>query len=175
MQLTQLPSVDVFIGLFFLLGTAYAFILQREKTITTLCSVYIGLVVATQFSESLFKFFNGNAFLMNQIWVKSNISNSTIAIGLFFLTIIMVSASINSKSKRSDEISIIEVLIYSGLMVALILSSVLDFLPETLRNHYIEVSVAAKYLNNFGTFFVVLPPLMFVLLGRKKKERSYNR
>ncbi|MCX6808355.1 MAG: hypothetical protein NTW50_01650 [Candidatus Berkelbacteria bacterium] len=71
----QLPSVDVFIGIFFLLGLAYGFLLQREKTITALCSVYIGLVIASSFSGSIFDLMNGNKVIANQIWQRFLLHN----------------------------------------------------------------------------------------------------
>ena len=167
----QLPSVDIFIGLFFLVGIAYGFLLQREKTITTLVSVYMGIVIATSFSQAVFEFFNGNKVIAGQIWIRSNASTSTIAIVLFLLSTFLVSGAINSKSKRSDDLSLFEVIIYSFLMVALILSSILGFLPEASRNHYLAISQAAHYLWNFRTFFVMLPPILLIILNWKKKEK----
>jgi hypothetical protein len=168
----QLPSVDVFIGLLFLVGIAYGFILQREKTITTLISVYIGLVVASSFSGTVFDFFNGNKVIANQIWIRGNASNPTIAIVIFLITTFLVSGAINSKSKKGDgSISLLETIVYSALMMALILSSILGFLPEATRTHYIETSMSAKYLWNMRTLFVVLPPIMLVFLNWKRKEK----
>jgi hypothetical protein len=171
----QLPSVDVFIGIFFLLGIAYGFLLQREKTITALCSVYIGLVIASSFSGTIYNFFNGNTVIANQIWIRSNASSSTIAIVVFLLSTFLVSGAINSKANKSKgDLSVLETLIYSALMIALILSSILGFLPEATRNHYIEVSQVSKYLFNFRTLFVVLPPIMLIAMNwssGKKKDR----
>ena len=117
----QLPSWDVFIGLAFLFGIAYGFILQREKTITTLISVYIGMVVASSFSSTVFDFFQGNKVIANQIWIRSNASTSSIAIVIFLATIFFVSGAINSKTKKgSGDLSLLEIIIYSALMMALI-------------------------------------------------------
>ncbi|MCX6808354.1 MAG: hypothetical protein NTW50_01645 [Candidatus Berkelbacteria bacterium] len=57
-------------------------------------------------------------------------------------------------------------------MVALILSSILGFLPEAVRNHYLEVSKVATYLFNFRTCFVVIPPIMLVVLNMTGKKSS---
>ena len=94
--MSQLPSVDIFIGLAFVLGIAYGFILKRDKTITTLCSVYIGLVISSSFSDYVYHFFNGNTTIANQIWIRSNASLSTISIVIFLLCIVFISGSINS-------------------------------------------------------------------------------
>lgn len=164
-----LPNVDVFIALIFLVGIGYGFILRRDKAITTLCSVYIGLVIASSFSENVYAFFNGNATIGNQIWIRSNASISTISIALFLICIFLISGAINSSSNRAGDISPIEVMIYSGLTVALIISSVLNFLPIEARNHYIEVSRAAKILLNYRTLVVILAPLILVVLNIRRK------
>ena len=166
----QLPSTDVFIGLFFLAGIVYGFLLQREKTITTLCSVYIGLVVASSFSQTVFEFFNGNKVIANQIWIQGNASLSTIAIVLLLVTTFLVSGAINSKNKKSDEVSLMEIIVYSALIVALILSSILGFLPEASRNNYLNTSKLAKLLYDLRTLFVIIPPIMLVALNWKKKD-----
>lgn len=165
----QLPSADIFIGLIFLVGIGYGFILRRDKAITTLCSVYVGLVIASSFSETLYAFFNGNATIANQLWIRSNASVSTIAIALLLISIFFISGAINSSSNRSGDISPFEVIIYSGLTMALIISSVLNFLPPDSRNHYIEISRASKILLHYRTLIVIAAPLMLVFLNLRRK------
>lgn len=165
----QLPSVDIFIGLIFLVGIGYGFLLKRDKAITTLCSVYIGLVIASSFSQTIFEFFNGNKTIGNSVWIRSNASVTTIAIVVFLLSIVLISGAINSSNSRSGEISPVEVIIYSALTVALMLSSILGFLPEGTRNHYLEISRAAQYLYNLKTLIIILPPLALILLNWRKK------
>ncbi len=165
----QLPSIDIFIGLAFVLGIAYGFILKRDKTITILCSVYIGWVIATSFSDTVYKFFNGNATIANQIWIRSNASLSTISIALFLLSILFISGAINSTASRASDISPLEVIVYSGFTMALIISTVLLFLPTATSQHYVEVSKAAKILVNYRTLLVVGAPLMIILLNFRRK------
>ena len=164
-----LPSVDVFIALSFLVGIGYGFILRRDKTITTLCSVYIGLVIASNFSDTVFAFFNGKTTIANQIWIRSNASVSTIAIIMFLLCIFFISGAINSSSNRAGDISPIEVIIYSGLTVALIISSILNFLPPETRSHYTEVSKTANILLSYRTLIIVASPLLLVISSLRRK------
>lgn len=165
----QLPSTDVFIGLIFLVGIVYGFLFQREKIITTLCSVYIGLVIASTFSQTVFDFFNGNKVVANQIWIRSNASTSTIAIIILLLSIVMISGAVKSDNKKGD-VSGFEIIIYSTLSIALILTSILGFLPAELRDHYIATSKVAGYLYMLKTWIVVIPPIMLVILNWKKKS-----
>lgn len=166
----QLPSVDVFIGLFFLFGVAYGLIFQREKIITTLCSVYVGIVVAENFSGTVFQFFNGNKVVANQLWIKSNASVATISIVLFLSTILLISAAISVRRRSDSTSSPFDSVLYSVLAVALILSSILTFLPEASRAHYLEISAVARYLFNFKTLLVILPPIVLVITGFRSKN-----
>lgn len=168
----QLPSWDVFIGLAFLFGIAYGFILQREKIIATLCSVYVGIVIASTFSQTVFDFFNGNAVIANQIWIRANASTSTIAIALFFISIVAVAGALNSrKSEKSGDISMPEILVYSLLMMALVIATVIGFLPEPIRNHALQVSKTAKIIMQFRTLLVITPMIFLVIFGWKKSKK----
>jgi len=166
----QLPSVDVFIGLFFLIGIAYGFILQRERTITYLCSTYIGIVIASNFSSNVFDFFNGNKVIANQLWIKSNLSLSTISVAILLIAVFFVSGAINSQNKKASEISATEVFVYSALTVALILSSILGFLPEDQRNGYLDGSKTASLLYGFRNLLIIIPPIMLIVLNWNKKK-----
>lgn len=165
----QLPSVDIFIGLAFLVGIAYGFILKRDKTITILCSVYIGLVISSAFAQSVFNFFNGNSTIANQIWIRSNASLSTISIVLFLICIVFVSSAINSTASRGGDISAFEVVVYSGFTMALIISTVLSFLPAATSQHFLDISMAARILKNYRTALVVGAPLMIIFLNLRHK------
>ncbi len=164
-----LPSWDIFIGLTFVLGIAYGLILRRDKTITLLCSVYIGLVISSNFSEDIFQFFNGNKVIANQLWVRSNAPESTIAIILFIACIIFISGAINSSSNRSGDISPIEVAAYSALTTALIITTVIGFLPTAIQQHCLQVSLLARYLFEYKTLLIIAGPLALIILNFKRK------
>jgi len=165
-----LPTWDVFIGLAFLVGIAYGFIIRRDKTITTLCSVYIGLVIASNFATTVFDFFHGNSTIANQIWIRSNASLSTISIVLFLASIFFVSGAINSSSSKSSEISPIEVLVYSSLTIALIVGSILSFIPPDQRAQYITGSILARNIFTYLPFITVAAPLLLVALNARRNK-----
>lgn len=168
----HLPTWDVFIGLAFIIGIAYGFILRREKTITALCATFIGLVIATNFSGYLFQVFNGNQFIANSIWIRSNASLSTISIATLLIVSVLITASINSSSQRNGgDISPFEVVIYSALNIALIISSIIGFLPELTRSGILTSSMAAKILFNYRTAWIVLPPLALIILNITHRDR----
>jgi len=165
----QLPTWDVFISLAFVIGVAYGFILRREKTITTLLSTYIGLVIASSFSDTIFSFFQGDTVIANQVWIKSNASLSTISIAVFLISTLLVSGSINSSSTRSGDTSPLEVILFSALNVTLIISSILGFLPEEVRATTIEGSKAASTIFAFRTWWVIVPPVALVIMNFRRK------
>lgn len=164
-----LPTWDVFIGLAFVLGIAYGFVLRREKTITALCSTYIGIVIASNFSEYLFQIFNGNKLIANQIWIRSNASLSTVSIVTFLASSFLIAGAINSTQSKPGDISPFEVIIYSGLNIALIIATILSFLPETNQVAILASSKIASVVSNLHTAWVILPPLALVILNFRRK------
>jgi len=165
----KIPSWDVFIALTFVLGIAYGFILKREKVITILSSVYIAIVMATSFADYVFQFFQGNKVIANQIWIKGDVSSSTIAIALFLLVIFFVSGAINTSSSRSGDTSVFEVIVYMALAMALIISTVLGFLPEELRTVIFSGSKIASVIYGLRTLWVIAPPISLVILNFRRK------
>lgn len=164
-----LPTWDVFIGLAFVIGMAYGFILRREKVITSLCATYIGIVIATNFSDYLFQFFNGNRFIAGQLWIKSNASVGTIAIVTLLVSSFLVAGAVNSAKNKSGDISPLEVMVYSALNIALLISAVIGFLPEVSRANMLETSKMATIIFNYKTLWVVLPPLSLIILNFRRK------
>ncbi len=165
----KIPSWDVFIALTFILGVAYGFILKREKVITILSSIYIAIVMATSFTEYVFQFFQGNKVIANQIWIKGNMSSGTVAIVLFLLVIFFVSGAINTSSTRSGDTSVFEVIIYMALAMALIISTILGFLPDATREMIFAGSKVASIIYNLKTLWIIAPPISLVILNFRRK------
>lgn len=166
----HIPSWDVFIGLAAVLAVAYGFILKREKTITVLCSTYIAIVMSSSFTEYVFQFFQGNKVIANQIWIKGNMSESTVAIGLFLLVLFFVSGAINSSaSGSSGDLSPFEVIVYTTLTVALAISTIVGYLPEETRNNILSTSKVASIIYGMRTLWVIAPPISLVLLNFRRK------
>lgn len=164
-----LPTWDVFIGLAFIIGIAYGFILRREKTITTLCSTYIGIVIATNFSGYLYELFNGNKFIADQIWIKSNASLATVSIVTLIVSSFLIAGAINSTKSKAGDISPFEVFIYSALNIALITAMIIGFLPEATRAGVINGSKMGAFIYNWRTAWVILPPLALIVLNFRRK------
>lgn len=169
-MLTHLPSTDLFIGIFFLIGIGYGFLIQRDRTITALCSTYMGLVIANFFAKDVFEFINGNKTIADAVWIRGNASISTIQIVLFCLVILMVTKAIHAAKKKSEDLSVMEIVVYSALTTGIVITSILGFLPEVTRQSLIEGSKVATTLFNLKSIFLVLPPIILFLLNLRKNQ-----
>jgi hypothetical protein len=164
----KLPSVDVFIGLFFVIGVAYSVLLRKEKAIATLAATYIALVITNSFGQTVFEFFNGNKVVANQIWIRSNASLSTVMIGLFLLSVVFISGAISASLRKADT-GVMEIVIISALNVGLMISAVFSFMPTEMRDGYIQGSKIAQLIVHYPLIWTVLPPVALIALGFTRK------
>jgi hypothetical protein len=165
------PSWDLAITLFFLMGIAFGYILQRDKIVATLVSVYIALIVTQAFSGNLYQFFQGDKTLFNQVWIKSNTNPLTIRVLLFGLVIVLLSAKSGiSAQKTKGLLSPLEIIVYSTLTTGLILASLFYFLPPESRETFAATSKMARLLINNYTWWVIMPVVAMVVFGFLKKD-----
>lgn len=155
---------------------AYGFILQRERIVATLVSVYAALVVSEILVEPVSQFFQGDKTLFDQIWIRSNTSPFTIRLAIFILVIVLLSAKGGlSGTKGRGAMSHLEVLIYSALTVALITSSIFSFLPEPTQTVYAEGSKLVKYLVEHKDWWLLAPIGALIVFGfQRHPRRSYE-
>lgn len=167
-----LPSWDLFIGLFFIIGLAYGFILQRDKIVATLMATYAGLVVSDLLVEPIGQFFQGDKTVFNQIWVRSNTSPFSIHLAVFILIIVLLSAKGGlSGSRGRGAMSHFEVLLYSALTTALIVSSIFSFLPEATRDTYVAGSRLVSFLVLHREWWLIAPIGALVFFGFQRHPR----
>jgi hypothetical protein len=169
---STLPSWDLFISLFFIIGLAYGFILQREKIVATLMSVYAALVVSDLLVAPVGQFFKGDKTILNQIWIRSDTSPFTIHLALFIGIIVLLSAKGGIGSARGRGImSHLEVLVYSALNTTLIVSSIFAFLPEPTRDMYATSSKLAAFAIQKHDLWLLLPIAAMVFFGFQRHGR----
>lgn len=173
---STLPSWDLFITLFFIIGLAYGFILQRERIVATLMSVYAAIVTSALLVDPISQFFQGDKTIFNQIWIRSNTSPFTIHLTLFIGIIVLLSAKGGINSARGRGLmSHLEVLIYSALNTALIVSTIFDFLPEPTRDAYAGNSQMARFIIMHHDWWLLIPIACLIVFGfQRKQRRSYD-
>lgn len=166
------PSWDLAITVFFLIGIAFGYILQREKIIATLLSVYVALVVTQVFSGNVFEFFQGNKTI-GTVWVQSGASPFTIRVLIFMTTITLLSAKGGIKgSTTKGLLSPIEIILLSFLTTGLILSSIFYFMPPESREVFVVSSRLAGLVIKYYIWWVLAPPLALIGLGFFRRSSS---
>lgn len=167
------PSWDLAIIVLFLIGMAFGYILQREKIVATLISVYVALVVTQVFSGNVFEFFQGDKTLFNQVWIKSESSPFTIRVIIFMAVIMLLSAKGGiSGAKAKGVFSPIEILGFSFLTVALILSSIFQFMPLESREAFMASSRMATIIIKYNVYWVVIPVAILIALGFLRRNSN---
>jgi len=164
------PTWNLAITVIFLIGIVFGYILQREKIIATLLSVYVALVVTQLFAGNVFDFFQGNKVLFNQVWIRSNASPFTVRVLVFLAVIALLSAKGGiSGTKSKGVLSPIEIMILSFLATGLILSSIFFFMPPETRDAFIKSSALASFVIRYYPLWVVTPIIVLVGLGFVRK------
>lgn len=164
------PTWDLVIGLLFILGIAYGFMLQRDKAIVTLISIYVSLVLVSVLTGTLQEFFAGDRAIFDKIFIRGTTSPFAIQTGIFLLTIVAITARSGlSGSGSKGLLSPIEIFGYSFFNSALMITSILSFLDEPMRTVIADSSQLATLLLSFKSWLLVLPILLLVILGYREK------
>jgi hypothetical protein len=163
------PSWDLFIMLFFIAITAYGFLLQRDKAVVTMISIYVALVITAIATDPIQAFFSGEKAFMNQIFIRGNTNTFTIQVILFLSTIGIVSTKSGIEGKNSES-SVIETFGLSFLNSALIVSTILLYMDPAKREGIMQTSRLANALVNYHFWWIVLPIMLLVFTGFSKKS-----
>lgn len=165
------PSWDLFITIFFIIGIAYGLMLQRERAIVTLITIYLGLVVTQVLTEPVSQFFLGEKTI-NSFFINSEVSPFTIQAVLFIGTVILVSTKTGLTGERSSTglLSPLEVFSYSILNTALIATTLISYLPDGTRNQILEQSKMASFLAQYHMYWLLLPVAVIVFFGWNRRS-----
>ncbi len=166
------PSWDLAIAVFFLIGMAFGYILQREKIIATLLSVYVALVVTQVFAGNVFEFFQGSKTI-GTVWVQSGASPFTVRVIIFMAVITLLSAKGGIKGATAKGLlSPIEIILLSFLTTGLILSSIFYFMPPESRETFMAASRLANLVIKYYIWWVLAPPVALIALGFFRRTSS---
>lgn len=166
------PSWNLAITVIFLMGIAFGYILQRDKIVATLLSVYVGLIMTQAVSGTLQQFFEGSKTL-NQFWVNVHATPFSIRVIVFMLTITLLSAKSGiSGGKTKGLLSPIEVVIYSILTTGLILSSIFYFLPAESRDAFAASSKMVGFIIKNYLWWIIIPVVTLIVSGFFRKGSS---
>lgn len=160
------PSWNLFFTVFFIVGIAYGMMLQRERTVVTLVSIYVALVVTSVLIGPVGQFFIGERTI-NSFFINSNISPFTIQASLFVGTLVLLvtKSGLSGGRDGSGLLSPLEVFAYSFLNTALIISTLISFMPEESRAAMVSQSSMAAFLVNHHTWWMLLPIGILLFFG----------
>jgi len=165
------PSWDLFVGLFFVVTMAYGFIMQREKIVATLLAVYVGIVISQLFGGTLFQFFQGDKTLFGSLFIKSSASPFTVQTALFLGTVLLLSARGGIQAaKAKGLLSPLEIFGYSFLTAALMITTIINFLPFESQGPLIEQSKMLSKLMHYQTLWLVAPIVWLIFTGNKRRS-----
>jgi len=166
------PSWDLAITIFFLIGVAFGYILQRDKIVTTLLSVYVALIITQAIAGNVQSFFMGETTL-NNVWIKANANPFTIRTIIFVGVIMLISTKADLSSNRTKTaLSPLEIILYSILTSGLILSSIFYFMPQESREAFMMASRMAKFVISNYTWWLILPVAVLIGSGFINKKSS---
>ena len=166
-----LPTWDLFITLFFIIAVAFGFILQRDKVVLTTISIYVALVITGVLADPILQFFAGEKAIFNSVFIKGINNPFIIKATLLTIVIAIVTTKSGLEGKGSGGIlSPLELLAYSFLNAALIMSSIFFFMEVSMRDGFAETSKLAGFIINHYTWWVVLPVALLIALGIKRGD-----
>lgn len=163
------PSWDMFLILFLIMGIAYGVMLQRDKVVVTMISIYVALVVTAIIFPSVQQFFAGEKAILNQVFIKSNANSFTIQTVLFLAIIAVVTAK-SGLSGHDEGVSPFAIFGFSFLNIALILSSILFFMPEVQREGIVAGSKIARFFVDYRIWWLILPVVLLIFTGWSKSK-----
>ncbi len=172
----SVPSWDLFLAIFFIVSIGYSFVLQRDKVIVTLLSIYAGIVIAGVLGGPLGAFFHGDKTIANQLFIRANASPFSVQSGLFLLTTILMSVRSglggrNTSGSRGT-LSAFELGLFSFLNSALVLAAVFSFMSPDAQATFAAHSRIGKLIIDHLSWWFVAPLIAVVATGGLGKSRS---
>ena len=142
-----LPSWDLLLTLFALVSVAYGFMIQRERVVVTLLSIYVGSVITQLLANPVAAFFAGEKTVGGSFFIRSSASPFLIQTVIFLGIVAIITAKSGlSGNRERGQLSTIEILAYAALNAALIASVIIGFMDPAGQATLLEHSKNAMFL-----------------------------
>ncbi len=160
------PSWNLFFIVFFIAGIAYGMMLQRERTVVTLVSIYVATVLTNLLNDPIGKFFAGERTI-NSFFVSSQVSPFTIKAGIFLLVLILMitKSGLSGGGDGRGLLSPVEVFLYSFLNTALIATTIMSFMPADAAASMVSQSTMAAFLVGHHVWWLLAPVACLIFFG----------
>jgi len=160
----SIPTWDLIILIIFVVTVLfYSFALGRDRILGILISTYIALAVshAIPFMDDIQKAIEQTGFFAFQV--------SAFVI-VFIITFLLLFRSVLIQGVRVVRGSFFQVTLFSFLLVGLLISIILSFLPSGAVNR-LSFFTQAIFLSDLGKFlWIVLPVVALAFLGRGRGD-----
>ena len=165
-----LPSWDLLLTLFILVSVAYGFMIQRERVVVTLLSIYVGTVITQLLANPVAAFFAGEKTVGGSFFIRSSASAFTIQAVIFIAIVALITAKSGlSGNRERGQLSTIEIIAYAALNAALITSVIIGFMDPVGQATLLEHSKNAAFLYDHRTIWFILPIALMVVTGHTSR------
>ncbi len=162
-------SWDIFLMIGFIAVVAYGFLMQRDKAVVTMISIYVAIVATALLVGPVQEFFTGEKALLNQVFIRSSANVYTIQLVIFIALVALISMKSGLAGDNRNG-SIFEILGFSVINAALLTSSILFFMDPAKREVIVQTSKLAKLLVTYHTWIMVVPVFFLIFTGWSKKD-----
>jgi len=168
-----LPSWDLLITLFTLVSVAYGFMMQRERVVVTLLSIYVGVVVTQLLADPVAAFFAGEKTIAGSFFIRSSASSFTIHAGLFLAIVAIISLKSGlSGNRERGSLSTLEIMGYAIMNAALIISVIIGFMDPVQQAELLSQSRNAVFVFDHR-FWWFLAPIGLMIIGGHQSRNDY--
>jgi len=165
MEMQNMPSWDLFLLVFFIVSIGYSFILQRDKVVVTMLSIYVGYVVASLFGPTVQDFFQGDKTIGGQLFVRANLNPFLIQLGVFVATTVLISARSGIGRLNRSVLSTFELSVFSVLNATLILTIIFSFMSDEVSQQFQEISRIASVIISRESWWFIAPVIAIIVTG----------
>lgn len=164
----QTPSWDIFLILFFLIGSLlYGLSLGRDRIIVILVSIYMSLTVVEALPDAVLKFTVGKQFAFQV----------TAFVALFMVLFFLVSRSalIRTLGGGTADGKWYQTIIFSVLHVGLLIAITMSFLPHEIIAKFLPITQMVFTYEWSRFAWISAPIVAMIVFGRKNAgEESHH-
>ena len=166
-----LPSWDLIITLGVLVSVAYGYMIQRERVVVTLLSIYVGFVISQLLAGPISQFFAGDATIGGAFFIRSSASPFSIHAALFLGCVVIISLKSGlSGNRESGQLSTLEIVAYAALNAALIASVLISYLDPASQATLLASSKNAAFIFTHQAWWFIVPIVVMIITGHQSRR-----
>ncbi len=166
-----LPSWDLILTLLVFVSVAYGFMIQRERVMVTLLSIYVGFVISEIIAGPVGQFFAGDKTIGGAFFIRSSASPFMIHAAIFLGCVVIITLKSGlSGNRESGQLSTLEIISYAALNAALIASVLIGYLDPTAQAALLAVSKNALFVFSHQAWWFIAPIVLLIVTGHQSRR-----